>query len=140
MWKNGLIKKIRLISTIVIRSLRNITRSKKKKSINEIWSVNRITWEAFLLKNDTQNLVKKLFPDTFLKNQNWAYLWINSLQFVFTVCQADDCCNLLKLSCRPLVIFCYILLLLFSIAWPNFIVCLLLLCEILGKICIVIVC
>ena len=23
-------------------------------------------------------MVEKLFPDPFLKNQNWAYLWINS--------------------------------------------------------------
>ena len=34
---------------------------------------------------NTQNVVEKLFPDYFLKNQNWAYLWINSLKF-HTVC------------------------------------------------------
>ena len=31
-------------------------------------SVN-ITWETFFLKNHTQNVMEKLFPDTFLKNQ-----------------------------------------------------------------------
>ena len=36
-------------------------------------------------KNHTQNAVEKLFPDPVLKNQNWAYLWINSLKF-YTVC------------------------------------------------------
>ena len=33
------------------------------------------------LKNLTKNLVEKLFPDPFLKNQNCAYTWINSLNF-----------------------------------------------------------
>ena len=35
-------------------------------------------------------MVKKLFPDAFLKNYNCAYLVINSLKFypvLFTVCQ-----------------------------------------------------
>ena len=44
-----------------------------------------ITWETFLLKNHTQNVVEKLFPDPFLKNQNWACLCINSLKF-YAVC------------------------------------------------------
>ena len=33
------------------------------------------------LKNLTKNVVEKLFPDPFLKNQNCAYTWINSLKF-----------------------------------------------------------
>ena len=33
------------------------------------------------MKNYTQNVVKKLFPDHFLKNQNWPYLQINVLKF-----------------------------------------------------------
>ena len=32
-------------------------------------------------KNHTQNAVEILFSDTFLKNQNFAHLWINSLTF-----------------------------------------------------------
>ena len=30
------------------------------------------------MKNHTQNLLEKLVLDLFLKNQNWAYLWINT--------------------------------------------------------------
>ena len=48
---------------------------------------------------------KKLVPHTFLKNQNWAYLWINSIKF-YEVCfccvQAMGWQNTLKLKCRPL--------------------------------------
>ena len=32
------------------------------------------------LKSHTQNVVEKLFPDPFLKNQIWGCLWINSLK------------------------------------------------------------
>ena len=32
------------------------------------------------MKNHTQNVVRKLVPDPFTKNQNWACLWINSLK------------------------------------------------------------
>ena len=31
------------------------------------------------LENHTQNAMEILFPDTFLKNKNLAYLWINIL-------------------------------------------------------------
>ena len=44
-----------------------------------------IKHETFSLKNHTQNVMEKLAPDPSLKNQNWAYLWINSLRF-YTVC------------------------------------------------------
>ena len=37
--------------------------------------------ETFFLRNYTQDVVEKLFPDPFLKNQTWAYLNINSLKF-----------------------------------------------------------
>ena len=40
-----------------------------------------ITWEPFFLESHSQNVVEKLFPDPFLKNQNWTYLWMNSLKF-----------------------------------------------------------
>ena len=39
----------------------------------------------FFLEKHTWNVVEKLFPDPFLKNQKWVYLWINGLQF-YTVC------------------------------------------------------
>ena len=42
-------------------------------------SPQKITRETFFLKHDTQNVVEKLVPETFLKNQNRAYLWIMSM-------------------------------------------------------------
>ena len=33
------------------------------------------------MKNRTQSVVEKLFPDPFLKIQNLANLWINILKF-----------------------------------------------------------
>ena len=44
-----------------------------------------MTWETFLLKNHTQNRMDELFPESFLKYQNWASLFINSLK-LYTVC------------------------------------------------------
>ena len=40
-----------------------------------------MTWETFYSKNHTQNTVEKLVTDPFLKSENWACLWINSLKF-----------------------------------------------------------
>ena len=40
---------------------------------------------SIFFKNDLQNMVEKLVSDPFLKNENWAYLGINSLKF-YTVC------------------------------------------------------
>ena len=62
------------------------------------------------LKNHLQNVVEKLSPDTFLKTQNWAYLWINSLK-LYTVCfhcmPSWGYRNILKLSCRPITFTSY---------------------------------
>ena len=55
-------------------------------------------------------MVEKLFPDSILKNQNWAYPWISSLNlyvFCFIVCQVQDYQNILKLSFRPLAFTSY---------------------------------
>ena len=49
--------------TIAINMYPNISRSKDNQT----------------MKNHTQNVVEKQFPDSFLKNQNWAYDWIISL-------------------------------------------------------------
>ena len=83
MYRNHLIRKIRLIlkfmtsepgkQTIGIQTLPSISRSQCNQTMK------------FLLKNHTENVTEKLFPDTFLKKKNWAYLWINSLKF-YTVC------------------------------------------------------
>ena len=67
--------------------------------------VKNITWDTFFLKDHAQNMVEKLFPESILKNQNWVYLWINSLKF-YTVCfytiPSWGYQNKLELSCRPL--------------------------------------
>ena len=92
--KNGLINKIWLISKfitsqpgkqiITIHILTNIsTRSQGNQAM--FWPINRIYTRNIFLGNHTQNVVDNSFPDSFLKNQNWVYLWINSLKF-YTVC------------------------------------------------------
>ena len=116
----------------------------------------------------TENVVDKLFPDSFLKNQNWAYLWSNILNlytFCFNCLPSWDYWMWLKLSCRPFAFTSYkaflknnkrsdtislshflhdfsrkMFLLLYSITWPKFNVWLCLFREILGNMCIVIVC
>ena len=87
MQKNGLIRKIRIISKFmaVNKELKYVywpNLKKQGQSGNEIIEYN---WQTFLLKNHTENVAEKLFPGPLLKNQNWAYLWINISEF-FTVC------------------------------------------------------
>ena len=36
---------------------------------HEVWSIRQLNSETFFLKNHTQIVLKKLFPDPFLKNQ-----------------------------------------------------------------------
>ena len=62
----------------------NISRSKENQS-TKFGQLIECDITKIFLKNHTQNMVKKLVPDPFLKNWNWAYLWINSLKF-YTVC------------------------------------------------------
>ena len=120
-------------------------------------------WGRFFLKSNTQNVAQKLVPDPFLKNQSWAYLWIDILKF-YTVCFCFMASwGLLKnIECKlqstsfhlilsfkikaglELVILPHffhnfwrkIYLFLCSINWPNFIAWLPLLCEILCNMCI----
>ena len=33
------------------------------------------------VEKHAQNVLEKLFPDPYPKNQNWAYLWIGSVKF-----------------------------------------------------------
>ena len=52
-----------------------------------------MAWETFFLKNHTQHLEEKLFPNNFLKVKNWSYLWINGLKFYtvfYLACQVAD--------------------------------------------------
>ena len=113
--------------------------------------------------------MKNLDSDPFLKNRNWAYLWINILKF-YTVCffyiasrgSSKYIETKLQTTCLRVISSSFsknkkglelvslphfthnfwrkIFLLLYSINWPNFIVWLPLLCEIFGNKCIAIVC
>ena len=123
---------------------------------------------SIFLENHTQNVVEEPFPYPFLKNQNWAYFWINILKFymyIYIFCLASW--GLLKVIETKLQTTCFTwykaflknkrglelvflphflrnfgrkIFLLYSITWPNFNVWLPLLREILGNMCIAIVC
>ena len=94
MYKNGLIRKIRLISkripsqpkkkAIAIHILPNISRSKGQQTL-KFGQLIEYNMRNIFIEKHTQNVVEKLFRDPFLKNHNWAYLWINRLKF-YTVC------------------------------------------------------
>ena len=66
--------------------------------------------KKIFLKNHTQNVMEKLFSHPSLKNQNWVYLWIDSIKFhsVCISCMPSwELSNILKLSCRWLAFFSY---------------------------------
>ena len=143
-----------------------ISRCKSNQTMNVGQLIEYKRGKTFF-KNHTQNEVEKLFPDPFLKNQNWAYYWINSLSFkhfAFIICQVEGYLKILKLSCRPLAFtskkpflkarrvlglvslrhFLHdfwrkIFLLSYSINWPNFIAWFPLLQEIIDNMSIAIV-
>ena len=145
----------------------NIWRSKNNQAMKcgqlIVYNMTKV-----FLKNHVQNMVEKLIPDTFLEMQNWVYLWISCVKFntAYFYCMSSwGLSKLLKLSCRSLastskkvflknkkksvtslpalfsarfiaksislVIFYYL---------PNFIIWFFLLREILGNMCIAIVC
>ena len=86
--------------------LPDISRSKNNQAVKS-GQLMYITVKLFL-KNHTQNVVEKLFPDLFWKSQNRAYFWVNSLKF-YTACMLSFIVywvkrygSVLKLSCRPL--------------------------------------
>ena len=114
-------------------------------------------------------MVKKLFPDPFLEYENCSYPSINSLKF-YTVhfCCMDGWALSKDLKTKLQTTFFYLMLsilkktsrgpelvsllhflrniwkniffLLYTINWRSFIVCFFLLREILGRMCIVLVC
>ena len=120
MQKNSLIRKIRLISkfmtsqpgkqTIAIHILPNISRSRSNQTM-KFCQLIEYNMRNIFLKNNSQNVVEKLFPDPFLKSQNWAYFWINNFKvlysFFFNVCQVEGYQNILKLSCTSLAFTSY---------------------------------
>ena len=60
----------RLFLIIITQILPNIWRNKGNQTIKF----------CQLLECNMRNMVEKLVPDSFIKNQNWLYLWINSLK------------------------------------------------------------
>ena len=150
--------------TIEIHILPNISRSKGNQKMKFGQLIEY--WETFLLKNLKQNVVRKLFPHPFLKNQYWAYLWINSLKFYtnyfhcmpswrlskYTETKLQTTCITLfkalfkkSLELVSLAHFLHnfwrkiFLVKLYSVNWPNSVAWLPLLREILGSVCIAIV-
>ena len=146
----------------------SISTSKGNKAMKFGQLIERNKRNIFLEKY-TQNVLEKLVPDPFLEKWNWAYLWINGLKF-YTVCfyciprwglskyietklQTTWfylILGFLKIKMRsgtslPLIQFLHnfwrkIFLFLSAINFPSFIVWLPLLREILGIMCIAIVC
>ena len=149
--------------TIEKHILPNVSRRKGNQTM-KFCQLKEYSMRNIFLENHTKNVVEKVFPETFLKNQNWTYLWINSLN-LYAVCfycmQVEGYRNILKLCCRALA-FTFscrtflkvkkrkvksqhdfwrkIFFLLYSINWQNLIAWLFLLCEIYGNMCVVIVC
>ena len=62
----------------------NISKSKGNQTI-KFGQLMGHNMRNIFLKNRTQNVMEILFPDSFLKNQNWAYHWINILK-IHTAC------------------------------------------------------
>ena len=58
-------------------------------------------------------MVKKQVPEGFLKNYNWAYLWINSLKFYTDGFYCMASCGLLKYIETKLQTACFHLMLSF---------------------------
>ena len=60
------------------------------------------------LEKSYANVVEKLVPGPFLKNQNWAVsIFWSFIYFGFIVCQVENYRNWLKLRCRLLVFTFY---------------------------------
>ena len=63
--------------TIAIHIMPNISRGKGNQTMK--------FGKTFFWKNHRQDMLENIFPDLFLKNQNLAYLCMNSLKF-YTAC------------------------------------------------------
>ena len=66
-----------------------------------------MTWRIFVLKYQTPDLVEKLVPERFIKNQNWVYMQINNHKFYkgffFVVCSSKGLPNHIKSKITILV-------------------------------------
>ena len=164
MWRSNIFPKIHILP--------NISRNKGNQTMKfgQLigYNMKNIFLEKSLIKCGKRPLSKDpLSPDPFLKNQNWAYLWINSLKFYTFSFNCMPSWGLAKYietklqnTCFYLMLFFLkkkrsgtnlpasfsawfsrkIFLLLHSINSTNFIAWMPLLLEILGNMCIVSVC
>ena len=70
--------------TIAIHVLTHISRSKCNQA-TKFDQLIKYNMRNNSFKKSYKNMIEKLFPGPFFKNQKWAYLWINNLKF-YTVC------------------------------------------------------
>ena len=66
--------------------------------------LTKYNMRKFFFKDHTQNVMEKLFSDSFPQNQNLS-LWISSPDFCsvhYYICQAEGYRNILKLNSKPL--------------------------------------
>ena len=108
MYKNGLIRKIRLFSkfmtsqpgkqTIVIHILPNISRSRSNQRMKFGQLIEYYMRKIFLEKSCIKCGIETI-PDHFLKIEHISEGFI---QFVFIICHVEGYPIKLKLSCRPL--------------------------------------
>ena len=112
MLKNGLIRKIRLISKFMMSQPVNKqwqytywTISQEVKAIRQLNFVGKqsTTWETFFLKNHAQNAVDPHFLKNHIEQEHtWTFI-----RFLFIVCQVEDYRKILKISYRPLAFTSY---------------------------------
>ena len=121
---------------------------KKRQLNNEIWPVNKqnITWGTFFYEKSFTNYGGETIPWPFRKSQIWVYFWINSAN-LYTVCfycmPSPRLSKYFETKLVPLPQFLHdfwrkMFFFLYSVDWPNFIVPLSLLREILDNFCIAI--
>ena len=90
--------------TSAIHILLNISRSKGYQTMKFGLLIGYNMRNIFLEKSYTK-CGGEAIPRPFSKNQNWAFLWINSLKFytvVFTAWRVESYRNILKIRCRSL--------------------------------------
>ena len=64
-----------------IVTLPNISKSKRNQTTKFDQTTKLIDYNIKIFLVNNQNVADKLFPDPFIKSQDWAYLWVNSLKF-----------------------------------------------------------
>ena len=129
----------------------NISRSNGSQTTKFGQLIECSTRRNIFLEKSYAKCGGEISPRPFSKKPNLAislHQWSRVLYNLFLLYGnvSEDYRNILKLTCRPLVLTSYcnfwikICLLLYGINWPNFIVWLPLLCEILSNMRIAIVC